>query len=358
MPKSSKKTAKKAKEASVKKQTWFGKRIVRAKKRIDGFMARRPHRSFRRTRRRDYIRPLVLPGNFAFTAEVTRTLWRHKKTFGLLALIYVVLFGALVGVQSQETYTTLSDTLKETSAEVFKGDVGAWGQAGIVFLSIMSSGTTAELTEAQQLFAVLIFLLIWLATVWLLRNLSVGHKVKLRDGLYNSGAPIFAMVVVALVIVIQLIPVAAAAIGYSAATSTGLISGGGAPAMMFWIAAALLAILSLFWITSSLFAMVIVTLPGMYPFRALRAAGDIVLGRRVKILLRWLWMVLVVLVAWAVLLIPTILIDMGIKSLWPAIQWLPIVPFALLIISATTTVWFAAYVYLLYRKVVDYVPGS
>jgi len=147
-----------------------------------------------------------------------------------------------------------------------------------------------------------------------------------------------------------------AAIGYNAAVSTGIIEGGGAPAMAFWVAAALLAILSLFWITSSLFAMVIVTLPGMYPFKALKTAGDIMLGRRVKILLRWVWMLLVVLVAWAVIIIPTILLDMGVKSLWPAIQWLPIVPFVMLLTAAGSTIWIATYVYLLYRKVVDYVP--
>jgi len=342
--------------SSKKIRTWFRKVTAGPKKRLDGFMARRPHRSFRLTRRRDYVRPLNLPGNISFTHEVSKTLWKYKKIFGLLALIYIVLYGALVGIQSQETYKTLSDTLKEATSEAFDGDISALGQAGIVFLSLVSSGTSGEGTEAQQVLTVIIFLLVWLTTVWLLRNLLAGHKVRLRDGLYNSGAPIFAMIVVTLVIIVQLIPVAVAAIGYNAAVSTGIIEGGGAPAMAFWVAAALLAILSLFWITSSLFAMVIVTLPGMYPFKALKTAGDIMLGRRVKILLRWVWMLLVVLVAWAVIIIPTILLDMGVKSLWPAIQWLPIVPFVMLLTAAGSTIWIATYVYLLYRKVVDYVP--
>ena len=80
------------------------------------------------------------------------------------------------------------------------------------------------------------------------------------------------------------------------------------------------------------------------------------LGRRIKILLRWVWMLFVVGVFWAVVLIPIILLDMGIKSLWPAIQWLPIVPVSMVVIAAGTAVWIAAYIYLLYRKVVDYVP--
>ena len=104
--------------------------------------------------------------------------------------------------------------------------------------------------------------------------------------------------------------------------------------------------------------MIIVTLPGMYPYRAIRTAGDMVLGRRIKILLRWLWMALIVSLTWLVVMIPVILLDMGIKSLWPAIEWLPIVPVTILIMAGASTVWVSSYVYLLYRKVVDYVPAQ
>ena len=211
------------------------------------------------------------------------------------------------------------------------------------------------MTEAQQIFSVILFLLSWLTTVWLLRNLLAGHKVRLRDGLYNSGSPLFAMVVVVLVIAIQLIPVAVAFIGYSAALSSGLLAGG-APTMLFWIAASLLGMLSLYWVSSSLFAMIIVTIPGMYPMKAIRSANELMFGRRMLVLLRWIWMMLVLLVVWSIVLLLFILLDMWVKSLWTAIAWLPIVPFIIVVLSAFSTVWISAYVYLLYRKVVDYVP--
>lgn len=357
MPTSSKKV-KKSTKSQANKKGWLQRFVATQQKKLAQFMARRPHRSFRLTRRRDYVRPLELPGNISFTHEVTKTLWRHKKTFLLLMATYAVLYAALVGVQSQETYATISSTLKETGGELFSGNWGAIGQASLLFVSVASSGVTSESTEAQQIFSVLVFLMAWLTTVWLLRNLLAGHKVKLRDGLYNSGAPLFAMVIITIFIAIQLIPVALALIGYSAAASTGLIAAGGAGAMLFWLAAGLLTILSLFWVTSSLFAMIIVTIPGMYPYRAIKTAGDLMLGRRIKMLLRWLWMVLVVAVVWLAVVIPVILLDMGLKNLWPALEWLPIVPVVSLIMASITTVWVAAYVYLLYRKVVDYVPAN
>lgn len=342
---------------SKKKQSWLKRQIDAQKQRTEKFLARRPHRSFRLTRRRDAIQELELPGNIAFTTEVTRVLWGHRKTFGLLAFVYVILLAVLVGVQSQDTFTTVTTTLKDTSGEFFAGNWGAIGQAGILLATVASSGISSDATESQQIFYVLIFLLTWLSTVWLLRNILGGQTVRMRDGLYNSGAPLFATIVIAVIIAIQLIPVAIALIGYNAASTSGLLEGGAA-SMLFWLGAGLLGLLSLFWITSSLFAMIIVTLPGMYPYRAIRIAGDMVLGRRVKILLRWLWMALVVVVAWVVIMIPVILLDMGLKSLWPAIEWLPTVPIAALFTAAFTTVWVAAYVYMLYRKVVDYVPAK
>lgn len=337
------------------KKTFFAK----VKKQYKDFMARRPHRSFRLTQRRDAVRPLELPGNIAFTHEVNKTLWVHKKTFILLALAYVILYGILAGVQSQDTYTELSQSFTEVGAEL-SGSGGEWGvveQAGALFASIATSALASEMTEAQQIFSVLLFIMAWLTSVWLLRNLLAGHKVKLRDGLYNSGAPLFATFIIVLLIAVQLLPVAIAIIGYSAALSSGLLAGGVA-AMLFWFAAILLGVLSLYWITSSLFALIIVTIPGMYPYQAIKSAGDMVLGRRIKILLRWLWMALIIVVTSAFVVGVMILLDMGLKALIPALQWLPLIPLTLLVLGAFVVIWGSTYVYLLYRKVVEYVPES
>ena len=316
------------------------------------FMARRPHRSFRLSRRRDYDRSLKLPGYFAFTHQVNKTIRQHKKIFIWLAVVYALLTTILVGVGSQETYKTLTDTLQETASNIFDGNVGQLGQAAILFISIGTSGLSAAPTEAQQIYIVLVGLLIWLTTVWLLRNLLAGHKVKLRDGLYSAGSPIIATLLVSVVLVVQLIPAALAVIGYSAASSTGLLASGVA-AMLFWFAAILLVVVSMYWITSTFFALIIVTLPGMYPLRALKTAGDMVIGRRLRILLRILWMFAAVILSSAVILIPTILITAGLTNLWPAIGAVPIVPTVLMLVSVCAFIWSTSYIYLLYRKVVD-----
>jgi len=326
--------------------------FVAVKNRMKSYLSRRPHRSFRRTRRRDFVRTLKLPGYFAFTKQVRLVLWKNRKTFGLLALAYMVLTALMVGMSSQDMYGDLIDTFNSTSNGAFEGFFGELGKAGLLFVSTATGGLTASLTEAQQIFAGVIILMTWLASVWILRNLLAGHKLKLRDGLYNSGAPILPTFLVALVLIVQLIPAALAIIGYGAASSTGLLNGG-VEAMLFWFVAGLLTVVSLYFITSTVFALVIVTLPGMYPMAAIKTAGDMMVGRRVRILLRLIWMLVGVVMTWAFVIIPLIIFDSWIKGIWPVINWLPIIPVAILLLSSVSVIWMSSYIYLLYRRVIE-----
>lgn len=334
---------------TTKTKSWFSK----LHSRVQGLLARRPHRSFQRSRRRDYARSLKLPGFWAFTNIVRQTLWKHKRTFGLLALVYALLTVVLVGIASQDTYDQLRAVLEDSGGDIFSGNWGEVGKAGLLLWAGVTGSLTNTASESQQIYGAILLLFAWLTTVWLLRAILADRRPRLRDGLYNAGAPVLAMFLVGLVMVVQLLPLALAIIGYSAATTSGLLSGGGVEVMLFWVVAGLLALLSLYWATSTFIALVVVTLPGMYPMQALRTAGDLVVGRRIRILLRLLWMLLLIAIAWVLVMVPMILFDAWLKSVAPAVAWLPIVPVVLLIMSTITVIWSGAYVYLLYRRIVD-----
>lgn len=332
----------------------FLKRIVNSiKNRITGLLRRRPHRSFRLTKKRDYKRSLKLPSYWAFTNNVRSVLWKNWRLFGGLAVVYIVATIVISNFGAQENYSQLSDSLKSSSGDLFKGNFGAVSQAGLLLLSTVSGSLSPDLTQAQSVLGGLAVFFAWLATIWLIRNVLAGHKPKLRDGLYNSGSPVLATVLVGFLMVIQLLPVAIAIIVYAAATQSGLIDGGGVSAMLVWSGVALGSILSLYWITSSFIALVIVTLPGMYPLQAIKAAGDLVVGRRVRVLLRLLWLLLTVVIVWALIVIPIILFDDWIKRLLPAINWLPLVPLVIITMGAFTMIFVTSYIYLLYRRIVD-----
>lgn len=337
----------KKKAAPVKSKNPF--KII--KKRIQDYLKRRPHRSFRFTRRRDYTRSLKLPKYWAFTFYVHKTLWANKKIFFRLAVFYAVMTFLFAGIASQDTFISLTDTLNSTGSEILVGAWGKIGGAGLLLVSAMTGSMSSGLSDVQQIYAGLITLLTWLTSVWLLRNILAGHKVKLRDGVYSAGSPIVSTFLVALILLVQLLPLALAIIGYGAASISGLLSGG-VEAMLFWVAAVLLAALSIYLVTGTLFALVIITLPGMYPMQAIKASGDLVIGRRVRILLRLVWMAFIELIVWAVIMIPLILLDNWLLSVWPVFGNVPIVPVVLLLLTALTIVWTSSYIYLLYRKVV------
>jgi hypothetical protein len=324
----------------------------RSKMRIHNYKTRRPHRSFRLTKRRDYNRSFKMPGYFAFSNYVWRELFKSKKTFMLLVAFAVLAFSLLVGAMSQNTYREFGKALDQTADDLADGQLGQVGRAGMLLLTTAATGGLNQApTEVQQIFTVIIFLVLWLVTVWLLRYQLSDVKVRLRDALYNACAPIISTAAVVLILFIQLAPALISFIVYSAAVTTGFLD---TPfyAIIFWVLAIGLCSLSLFLVTGSLFALVRVTVPGEYPFNAIKISGDLVTSRRLRLILRLFWMALCVVVLWLVTMLPIILLDSWLTS---SFGWdgVPIVPVALLIVSSISIIFVAAYVYLLYRKLID-----
>ena len=311
-----------------------------------------PHASFRRTRRRDAVRVLKLPGYIRFTRDVWATIWMYRRHLLGVAAIYGILYAIFMGIGSQEAYNSLMQPLRDSTDDVLQGVSGALWQTAILFAGVATSGISVEPNGVQQAIIIALFLMLWLSVVWLLRARLAGKSVTIRDGLYNSGAPLFASTIVFFIFLLQLLPVGIAAIGYVAASSSGILDGG-VEAMLFWVAAGLMGVLSLYWMVSSFFALVIVTVPGTYPLWAMRASSALVSGRRVALLLRLAWLGLTILLTWCAVLLPVILFDWLLKGWVPAIEWLPIVPVAVLLLTVWSTLWSCTYVYVLYRKVVD-----
>lgn len=364
MPKSTKKTAtpkksttKSTTKITRKSSTRFGKLrlaigtlYATLLRRRDLLLTRRPHRSFRRTRRRDYARTLKLPSYFALTTLTFQTLRSHWRTFTLLALLYTIVVILIGAITNQSSFSDVRELLTGSTQETPGGVLG-FGEAALVALSTFASLPTT-ITVEQQIYLALGGLFVWLCTVWLLREYMLGRKPKLRDGLYSSGAPFISTAVVVFFIAVQLIPAGLMAIVYASLLSTGVIDSGFG-SMLFWVTAAVVATLILYWMTSTLFALVIVTLPGMYPVRAVRAAGDIVLGRRLRILYRLLWGGLIIVIAWVAIAVPVALGTTMLSSVWTWLENVPIAPYVGAALTSVSMIWFAAYVYLFYRKVVD-----
>lgn len=276
---------------------------------------------------------------------------RRRLFVGLIAF-YVVVSAIFVGISSQGVYAELSDVITETTSDAIEGGFGTLGETGLLLASGLAGTFSPQLSDVQQVFSALLFLLIWLTTVWLLRAILSGRTPRLRDGLYNAGSPIVPTAILFGILLIQLLPAVIAIIFLNVALSTSLLASG-LIAMVTSVAVVILVVVSMYWATGTFIALIIITLPGMFPWQAMRVAGDLVIGRRMRILLRITWLIVGNLLLWIVIILPAIIIDRWIKDLLPALDWIPIVPIAIGCISAFIAVWSAAYVFLLYRKVVD-----
>jgi hypothetical protein len=79
---------------------WISVRIFMRKnvlERFRKFRARRPHRSFRLSLRRDYVRPLKIAGYWSFTKSVFDLIRDNKRAFLSLAGLIVGFSFILIG---------------------------------------------------------------------------------------------------------------------------------------------------------------------------------------------------------------------------------------------------------------------
>ncbi len=346
-----KRTSKKNKKKAGKIRSFFAKiKDKTAKKREERI---NPHKSFRRSYREDYQRGLEVPGIMYHVFASFKIIFKNWKLFLPLLVIAVILNVVFVGVMKETSYVQFQDVLDETSAQVTGGDINNVAKAGLLLIStITTGGLSGESSEAAIVFGVLIFLILWLTTIFLLRHRLAEHKVKLRDGLYNAMTPLISTFVVFVVAVIQCIPIFILIIVYSAAVQTDFLS---SPfyALVFFIFAALMILLSGYLLSSSLMALVAVSAPGLYPFRALHIASDLMMGRRIRFILRLVAVFLALVIVWIIVMLPLMTFDLWMKTFeWT--EGIPFIPICLVIMTCFTAIYLTTYLYLYYRWMLGY----
>lgn len=316
--------------------------LIKGKRKIS------PHRSFKRSYREDYVRGLEVPGMMYHIFATFRIIFKNWKLFLPLMVIAVILNALFVGIMDEANYVQFQDIMDQTSVEVAGGDIGNVAKAGLLLIStVTTGGLSGESSEAAVVFGVLIFLVLWLTTIYLLRHRLAEHEVKLRDGLYNAMTPLISTLLVFVVAVIQCIPIFLLVVVYSAAVQTEFLA---TPfyALVFFIFAALMMVISGYLLSGTLMALVAVSAPGLYPMKALRTASELMMGRRVKLILRLVALILVLGLTWVMVMLPLILFDMFMKQFeWTA--GIPFVPICLTAMTCYTCIYVATYLYLYYR---------
>lgn len=312
----------------------------------------RPHRSFRRSYREDYARDLETPGLLHHAVRTFGVLFKNWKLFGGLLIVVVLLNILLVGLLSEDAYLQIKNTAGQRFSNTTQ--VGDFAKSGLTLIAtITTGGFDQNLTDSQKLLTYLIMAIVWLVVIYLLRHLAAGHQPKLRDGLFNALAPLLSLLCIMLVIFIELIPIMLVIITYAAAVSTDFLT---TPfyALVYFIFATTMIILSAYLLANSFVALIAVSSPGCYPLTALRLSATAITGRRLRLIVRIIYLFFVLAVLWVITLLPIILLDTWLKNSFEILSNWPTVPFFLNLVSAFSMIYTTAYFYLYYRSILEY----
>lgn len=235
------------------------------------------YRSFR-LQKKIRPEPRDIPSVGELVKKMVQFLWQHKKVFLSIALIhilfYIVFIRSPLATDMSNVQTTIDAVLGEESHKTPGGVAATLG-------TVLSTTGNSE----NQVVGAVSILLMSLVYIWAIRELHTKTHIKARDAYYQAMAPILSGALVCLVLSMQLIPFAVAALVYNIARTGGLFATGFED-LSFFLIAVFAGLLSLYWIVSTIIALYIVTLPGMYPMTALRSAKKLVQFQRFTIFKR------------------------------------------------------------------------
>lgn len=285
-----------------------------------------------------------MEGYIAFPWYVARVLWSKKWLYIRLLVLFVFLSTVAVGAAQVTNLGSINEVIGMKDVVDIIGPVY---RALITVGAAIGGALNGSLSDVQWLLLSSLCIVAMLTTVWLLRQQLAGNKVKLRDGVYNAMAPLAAEYVLLVIAGLQLIPLALTALVYVTATTNGLLEGGIETAM-FSLAFGLVIVLTLYFMTTTIFAMFITTIQGTYPIKAYKAARKIVAGQRLRLLLRLLFMLIAMALTWFMVLIPIVIVTNSLNA-----GSTIVIPIAFQIMVGGSFIYGIAYGYLLYRRMID-----
>lgn len=246
----------------------------------------------------------ALPSSLKLLKSAVSTLVEHKKFFGGVALVYGFL--TLVFVSGFSSGFDVSG-VKDSVSLSLGSEANNWTTSLSTFTNLASNNASTSKNDLASLYQTISVIICSLAIVWGLRQAhSKGKKtLHVKDGFYGGMYPLVPVLLVLLVVALQFLPLTIGASLYGVTIGSGLAVTG--VEQLLWATfVILLAVLSLYMISSSIFALYIATLPGMKPMQALRSARKLVLHRRWVVMRKLVWLVIIILLALGFVVIPLI----------------------------------------------------
>lgn len=274
-----------------------------------------------------------LPNVWELSKAALLLIWAQRWTLIGVVLAYGVV--NLVVAQSFSSGLSVSTAKSQLSA-LFHGHLSnLGGNLSVYALMLASLGGVSS--SGGYGYSMILAVIASLAIIWTIRNSSNKVSVSLRDAYYRGIYPLIPFLAILLLIGLELLPTVAGISIYVTAINNA-VAVTAIEKLGFLLLMLLLATPTLFWLSSSIFALYIVTLPDMTPLKALRSAKDLVRKRRFLVLPRLLFLPVALLIISAVIMLPFIA--------WAA----PLAPWIFMLLALILLAVTHSYLYNLYRE--------
>lgn len=243
------------------------------------------------------------PGILAISREVFGILKTHIKV--LLGIVAVYLVLNVLFASGLSSLGTAVESIKNDFNNQ-EGQSQTLAKAISGFGTLVGSGGTSGSSSASVLQSIL-FIIESLVIIWALRQLLSGKKIGVKEAYYNSMYPLIPFIIVLVVIILQLLPLSVGTVIVNAVL-TSAVSSLTLATWLSWFFFIGLASWSFYMLSSSIFALYIVTLPNMRPRAALTSAKNLVRKRRLAVILRIVYLPFSILLIMAAIIIPLIIL--------------------------------------------------
>ncbi len=276
-----------------------------------------------------------LPNVWQLSQVALSVLWRQRYTILGIVLIYGLV--NLAVAQGFSSGLSVSSAKSQLSSIFHGKHLNLGGNLTIYALMFASIGGSGSSSNGFG-YSLILVVIASLAIIWAIRNSSnkIG-AVRIRDAYYRGMYALIPFIIILLLIGVELLPTVAGISIYISAINNA-IAVTAIEKLGFVVLMLLLTSLTVYWLSSSIFALYIVTLPDMTPLKALRSAKQLVKKRRYVILPRLLFL-------------PVMLIVISAVIMLPFISWVaPAAPWVLLVLSLLLLAITHSYLYNLYRE--------
>jgi hypothetical protein len=277
--------------------------------------------------------PVVLPSVWQLSKKTTLLLWRHRGLFLWLGAVYTILNVFFVRGLSGSADV---NSLKSQVGQGLQGNTAQLTTGLSAFTGLLASSGNGSSTTAG-VYQIMLGLIVSLAVIWALRQAAAGEPMRLKDPFYRGMYPLVPFILVVLVILLQTVPFLVGAGLYGMAMSYG-IAINLTEKVLWGLLFAVLTLISVYMLCSSLFALYVVTLPDMTPWKALKNARQLVHYRRPAVFRKLLFLPFALLVIAGVIMAPIVLLVPA------AATW------AFFLLGMFTLILAHAYLYTLYRE--------